>query len=209
MKRLIVMGLLIGSACLSDRAHSFDWPVAHPQQAPEGLDYLGRQPAQLIPLILGERSNGDWRDTSITACVWFMWKTRHGDVGQRWRTKLRDLIFTKLKHSRNKHDLALLAEFLGPLGARAQIRVLLEQINGLDCCYGPALVRGLGECGTREDIPFLLTTLDKRESEVSGGITHESLVKLARFNPLPNDTWPYDRMKLMRVWREWWTTQRH
>ncbi len=200
--------LLLLSAAFLFAADDPDWPSAHPSGPPTDPTYSIPSTGSLLPVILAKKQVGDWRDNSRAACVWFLWKTRDGKVGLSQRTQLAHRIFTKLKHARNKHDLAILASYLGPLGAREEIRELLRQINLLDCCYGPALVGGLAECGTKADIPFLITIIGK-ESESSGGMTHEALVRVAGVNPLPNDKWPYDRQNLKRVWEEWWKTAAH
>jgi len=187
------------------KATDLDWPSENPKGPPALEEYSQLSVDSLIPVILGD-GGAEWRDHSILACAWFMWKTRAGEVARKQRVDLADRIFAKLKEAENKHDLSMLASYLGFLRAREHILELLKQINGLDCCYGPALVRGLGQCGKEEDVPFLIEMIG-RETE-SGGMVHDALVLVTGFNPLPNDKWPYDRQKIKKVWTEWENARR-
>src|SRR5471032_2406612 len=75
-----------------------DWPHAHPTQAPTDPTFSIFSTHDLMLKILGGKQDGDWRDESRSACVWFLWKSRDGADGPRQRAKLAHAIFKKLKH---------------------------------------------------------------------------------------------------------------
>ena len=87
---------------------------------------------------------------------------------------------------------------LGALKARSVIHLLLQlDKNYSECCYFPALVEALGDCGQLADVPLLISLFD-RESEANGGIVHRTLQKLT------DRKLPADAPESKTSWQAWW-----
>jgi hypothetical protein len=151
-----------------------DWPTPDPKQPPRDGRFMGLSAGELVPFILGDRfEHPDGRPMSqILACSTFTWKTR-GDA--KARTELADAIAERLRTSAEKKpDFAYLATFLGALRSHDHILALLKQVKTLDCCFGPALLRSMGECWTDDDVPALAALMDK-ETDTCRGMVNDAL----------------------------------
>jgi hypothetical protein len=179
-----------------------DWPSANPSGPPSIKTFEKYSGKDLIAFLVDTSGTAEWHENKFTACAQFMWLTRDAKEGQEFRARLAASIFKKLDTAENPHDIASLAGFLGHLHARDQIIALLSKLKCLDCCYGPALIHALAECGNMDDAPLLIACFDK-ETESSGGMSHVALVQLTKFNPLPDAHWPYDRAQAKALWTQW------
>ena len=205
---LLIAGVAISAAIERDDRTATNWPRANPTQAPADKAFEKFTPRGLIPYVMAHKALNDYGgpDGMRLACAWFCWKTR-GKGGAELRKALADSIVAMLAAvkddpRRGLHDYSVRAGFLGPLGARQDIRKLLTEVRskGLDCCYGPALVNGLAECGNLRDVPFLIDTVIDKESDACGGIVHEVLVKLTRRSVAARARGYTDKA----AWQDWW-----
>ena len=179
-----------------------DWPTANPSGPPSIKTFENYSAKDLISFIIDTSGTAEWHENKFTACAQFLWLTRDSKDGVELRTQLAESIFKKLDTAENPHDIATLAGFLGPLHARTQVIALLSKLKAVDCCYGPALIHALAECGNIDDAPLLIACFDK-ETEISGGMSHAALVQLTKFNPLPDAHWPYNRAQAKALWTQW------
>ena len=201
---------------LSDQRKKWEaatnWPRANPKFPPADKAFEKFTPRKLIPYVMVQKilkhPDHEGPDGARLACAWFIWKTRD-EKGGKLRKALADQIVAVLHavekdRYRNLHDYSISAGFLGPLGARENIRKLLTRMEGLDCCYGPALVRGLGECGDLRDVEFLIDTVIDKESDACAGIVNEVLVELSGRMDAPSAKAYTDKA----AWQKWWRQNR-
>jgi len=183
-------------------------PRANPAEPPADKAFEKFTPRELIPYVMANKALNDYEgpDGMRLACAWFCWKTR-GKGGRELRKALADSIVAMLAAikddpKRSLHGCSVQAGFLGPLGAREDIRKLLTGIRsrGLDCCYGPALVKGLAECGDLRDVPFLIDSVIDKESECCAPIVHDVLVKLTGRRDAPRPKGYTSKA----AWQNWW-----
>jgi len=205
---LLIAGVAISAAVERDDRTASNWPRANCSQAPSDKAFEKFTPRELIPYVMGDKclkgADYEYPRGMRLACAWFCWKTG-GKGGTALRKALSDTITAMLSAvrddpKRSLHDCSLWAGFLGPLQARQDIGKLLMEVGNLDCCYGPALVRALGQCGDLRDVPFLIDTVIDKESEACAGIVHEVLVKLTRRSAAPRAKGYTDKDD----WRKWW-----
>ncbi|OQA00300.1 MAG: hypothetical protein BWY69_01780 [Planctomycetes bacterium ADurb.Bin401] len=171
----------------------------------EQLNFVNSTPEELIIYLLDR-----WRKMRIDEMkypfVLFISKT-HDEQGQRLRNKFAEQIMNELdefkKIHHGLHDCCLLASFLGPLGAREQIVSLIKEEKMFSCHYGPELVISLGQCGTIEDVPFLIDCIEK-ESDGSDAVVNKSL-KLITGVEMPLRGSHTDK----EAWQKWWESQRN
>jgi hypothetical protein len=157
-------------------------------------------PKQLVPYILN-RDYGP--DGCRLAGEWFVWKTQNMPEKQKLRTELADKIVEQINLIRedpNKslHDVYYWAQLLGPLGAREQTIELLKKEKRFSCHYGPQLVESLGQCGTIEDIPFLIDCIDK-EGDGNDAVVNKALQQLTDIE-MPLKGYRTDKI----AWQKWW-----
>ena len=181
----------------------YNWPHPNPIQPPSDKRYSNLTPKQLIPHVLNE-SNPEGPDGCRLACAWFIWKTRNSSERHVLRNELANEIVKEIRKidkdpNRMVHDVAFWAGMLGPLNAREHTLSLLEELQSIDCCYGPNLIYSLAECGNREDISVLIELLDK-ESEVAGGSINDALEKLTDTKMPLTKLGQTDKL----AWQEWW-----
>jgi hypothetical protein len=97
------------------------------------------------------------------------------------------------------HDCFIWASFLGPLQAREQTFLLLKESPEFSCHYGPELVISLSQCGTIEDLPALIDTIDK-EGEACAGVVNKALEKIAGVKMPLTERGCTDKV----AWQNWW-----
>ena len=174
-----------------------NWPHMNPTEPPTDERFAELSLEQLMPLALAEQGAG--RFDAWLACAWYMWKTRDNPEA---RKALADAIVQKLGRVKSRHDYAYLARMLGPLGAHDHLVALLDDMgqHSLDCCYGPALVEALAECGSVADVPVLIATFEK-ETEACGGVVNKALEQVTGVMlPAKDDSSGTGAIE----WYEWW-----
>jgi len=163
-----------------------NWPIANPVRPPTDRRFADLAPEEMIDFIAGGGSlpgvSISGPDDLSVACAWFIWKTRRTNEGPRLRRELVEKIYGYLQEVKQDprymlHDQSHRAALLGPLGARAELRRLLAEVEYFGCCYGPALVGALAECGDLRDAFFLLEQAGK-ESESSDDLINQALERL-------------------------------
>ncbi len=193
----------VGVNKFQEQSSKRDCPHPNPTEPPLDKRYLDLTPKQLIPHVL-DLYGPDGPDGSRLACAWFIWKTKNTDDKQTLRNELADRLVEEIREvekdpKRSLHDVFFWAEMFGPLGAREQVLSLLKDKESLDCCYGPKLIRSLGECGKLEDVPILFKFM---ESEHAGGTVNYSLEMLTGVKiPLKGGVRGRPDKK---AWQDWW-----
>ncbi|MFA5794396.1 MAG: hypothetical protein WC980_04935 [Candidatus Brocadiia bacterium] len=91
--------------------------------------------------------------------------------------RLKDKIMAKIRNEEYKHDLSYLVHVLGQLKARDEILKLIAESDYHDCCFEPALMEELANCGKPEDIPVLINQIGK-EGEGGREAANKALCKL-------------------------------
>lgn len=165
-----------------------NWPRPNPKAPPTEEAFKNYSAKDLMPYILGDKQlEGDsdvkGPDGCRVACAWFIWKTRDN---KKLREELADKIVEKSRKVKHSHDFGLQISFLGPLGARKQLVVVLKETPRFSCHPGPDIVKGLGMCGTLEEVPVLIENIHK-EGETCDGLFNRVLEKIIGIKmPLEN-----------------------
>ena len=192
-------------------ADATNWARLRPMAAPTDKAFEKFSAEELMRYVMPGKLPGgsglEYPDSQRLACAWFCWKTR-GTRGGEPRAMLAAKIYKMLDEAwrdpeQSSHTLSLYAGFLGPLGAQRHIRELLGRIQRMDCCYGPALVGGLAECGDIRDVPFLIEQIDK-ETEACAPVVNEALNTLTGQSIQAIGGLATDKA----AWQKWWQANR-